>query len=70
MLISFEVIQINHAPHVLAMGLDISGRKQAEAESRASEARLRESEARFSAAFQASAAFLGVLRMSDENMFS
>ncbi len=66
MLISFEVIQINHAPHVLAMGLDITGRKQAEAASSASEARLRESEARFSAAFQASPAFIGILRMSDE----
>lgn len=66
MLISFETIQINHAPHLLAMGLDITGRKQAEEESRASEARLRESEARFSAAFQASPAFIGILRMSDE----
>src|SRR6185369_5195693 len=66
MLISFEVIQINHAPHVLAMGLDITGRKQAEAASQASEARLRESEARFSAAFHASPAFLGVLKLSDE----
>jgi PAS domain S-box-containing protein len=65
MLISFEVIQINHAPHILAMGLDITERKQAEAESRASEARLRESEARFSAAFQASPAFLGILRLND-----
>jgi PAS domain S-box-containing protein len=65
MLISFEAIQINHAPHVLAMGLDITGRKQAEEASRASEARLRESEARFSAAFHASPAFLGVLRLSD-----
>jgi PAS domain S-box-containing protein len=66
MLISFETIQINHTPHLLAMGLDITGRKQAEEESRASEARLRESEARFSAAFQASPAFIGILRMSDE----
>ncbi len=66
MLISFEVIQINHAPHLLAMGLDISGRKKAEAESVASEARLRESEARFSAAFQASPAFIGIIRLSDE----
>jgi PAS domain S-box-containing protein len=65
MLISFEVIQINRAPHVLAMGLDITGRKQAEEASSASEARLRESEARFSAAFYASPAFLGVLRLSD-----
>jgi PAS domain S-box-containing protein len=66
MLISFEIIQINHAPHLLAMGLDITRRKQAEEESRASEARLRESEARFSAAFQASPAFIGIMRMSDE----
>jgi PAS domain S-box-containing protein len=65
MLISFEVIQINHAPHCLAMGLDITARKQAEAESLANGARLRESEARFSAAFHASPAFLGILRSSD-----
>jgi PAS domain S-box-containing protein len=65
MLISFEVIQINHAPHVLAMGLDITGRKRAEEASSASEARLRESEARFSAAFHASPAFLGILSLSD-----
>jgi len=64
-LISFEVIQIKNAPHVLAMGLDITQRKEAEAASSASEARLRESEARFSAAFRASPAFLGVLRLSD-----
>ena len=64
-LISFEAIQINHVPHVLAMGLDITRRKEAEEASRASEARLRESEARFSAAFRASPAFLGVLRLSD-----
>ena len=64
-LISFEKIQINHVPHVLAMGIDITARKQAEEASRASEARLRESEARFSAAFRASPAFLGVVRLSD-----
>ncbi len=66
MLMSFEVIQLNHVPHVLGMALDITERKEAEAEARTGEARLRESEARFSAAFQASPAFLGVLRMSDE----
>ena len=66
MLMSFEVIQINHVPHALGMAYDITERKQAEAELRASEARLRESEARFGAAFQASPAFLGVFRMSDE----
>src|SRR5262249_20269872 len=64
-LISFEIIQINNTPHVLAMGIDITARKRAEEASRASEARLRESEARFSAAFRASPAFLGVLRLSD-----
>jgi PAS domain S-box-containing protein len=64
-LISFEMIQINQVTHILAMGIDITARKQAEEASSASEARLRESEARFSAAFRASPAFLGVLRLSD-----
>ncbi len=65
-LLSAEVIQLNGAPHILAMGHDITERKRSEAELRASEARLRESEARFSSAFQASPAFIGILRMSDE----
>ena len=59
MLISLEVIQLNHVPHMLGMALDITERKRAEAE-------LRESETRFSAAFQASPAFIGILRASDE----
>ncbi len=59
MLISLEVIQLNHVPHMLGMALDITERKKAEAE-------LRESEQRFSAAFQASPAFIGILRASDE----
>ena len=65
MLISAEVIQLDHMPHMLGMALDITARKQAEAELRASEAQLRESEARFSVAFQASPVFIGILRITD-----
>jgi len=59
MLISLEVLQLKNVPHMLGMALDITKRKKAEAE-------LRESEQRFSAAFQASPAFIGILRTSDE----
>jgi PAS domain S-box-containing protein len=59
MFISLEVIHLNNVPHMLGMALDITERKKAEA-------KLRESEQRFSAAFQASPAFIGILRMSDE----
>jgi len=65
MLVSSEVIHLNHVPHMLSMALDITERKRAEAEVRASEARLRESEERFSAAFHASPALIGILRVSD-----
>jgi PAS domain S-box-containing protein len=59
-LLSAETITLDNAPHVLLLALDISQRKQAEVELRASEARLRESEARFSAAFQASPIITGI----------
>jgi PAS domain S-box-containing protein len=59
MSISAEIIQLQHVPHMLGMAMDITERKKAEAE-------LRESERRFSAAFQASPAFIGILRISDE----
>jgi len=65
MLLSSEVIQINHVPHVLAMGLDITERKQTEAELRSSEARLRESESRFSAAFNSGPTITAISRASD-----
>ncbi len=66
MLLSSEIIQVNHVPHMLSMALDITGRKQMEAELRASAARLRESESRFSAAFQASPVFTAIGRVSDQ----
>jgi PAS domain S-box-containing protein len=52
MLLSVDIIEIQRIPHLLTVGLDISARKQAEEELLAGEARLRESEARFSAAFE------------------
>jgi PAS domain S-box-containing protein len=65
MLASGAVIEINGVDHLLVMMVDISERKKAEAELHASEARLRESEARFSAAFHASPAFISVIRLND-----
>jgi PAS domain S-box-containing protein len=65
MLASADLIDLNDVPHMLFMAVDITERKQTEAESRASETRLRESEARFSAAFHASPALIGILRLSD-----
>ena len=64
-LLSAEKITLDNEPHVLSLALDISQRKQVEMELRASEARLRESEARFNVAFQASPVFINILRLSD-----
>src|SRR4030095_16374447 len=65
-LLSVETIKLNDTPHMLVMALDITQRKRVEEELRASEARLRESEARFSVAFEASPMFINILRLSDE----
>jgi PAS domain S-box-containing protein len=58
-LLSAETIKLDDTPHILSFAQDITQRKQVEEE-------LRESEARFSAAFQASPASIGILRVSDE----
>ena len=65
LLVSSDVIEINNVPHLLTVGLDITQRKQNEAELRDGAARLRESEARFSAAFNSSPIMTGITRASD-----
>jgi len=64
-LLSAETIKLNDTPHILSFAQDITQRKRAEEELRASEARVRESEARFSAAFRASPVSITISRMDD-----
>ena len=63
---SADIIEINREPHMLVVGLDITQRKQAEAELRKSQARLRESEERFSRTFRASPALMTISRLGDQ----
>jgi len=57
MLISAELIHLNHEPHMLGLALDITERKTCGIGITGERGLLRESEARFSVAFQASPVF-------------
>src|SRR5205814_8022808 len=63
-LLSAETIKLNNTPHILSFAQDITQRKRAEQELLAGEARLRESETRFSAAFNFSPIMTGISRAS------
>lgn len=65
MILSAEIVDVDGAPHVLAVASDITARKEAEEKLRESERRLRETEARFSAAFHSSPILMTVARLED-----
>lgn len=65
LLASGERCDIEGVPHLLTVGLDITGRKETEARLRESEARVRESEARFSTAFHASPLLMTIAALHD-----
>lgn len=65
MLLSAEAVEIDGVPHSMSAGVDITGRKQAEAELQITNKRLRQSEERFSKIFRTSPALVLVTRLSD-----
>ncbi|MFO1499386.1 MAG: PAS domain S-box protein [Verrucomicrobiota bacterium] len=69
-LLSSHPVKINGTLHVPSAGVDISERKQAEAELRAAHEHLRQSEERFSKAFRLSPAMMAVTRLSDGKFVS
>jgi len=68
-LLSVHRVDLNGEPHFVSAGVDITRRKQTEARLVESERRLRESEARFSKAFQASPLIMSVAKLPDARLF-
>lgn len=64
-LLSSFPVQIGGVAHVLSAGVDITARKEAEAELQMAHARLRQSEERFGKAFHSSPAMMAITRLSD-----
>src|SRR6185436_18949186 len=64
-LASGERTDIDGTPHLLSVALNITARKDAEAKLVESERQLRESEARFSAAFRTSPIHMTIARLAD-----
>lgn len=64
-LLSTQPVDIGGTPHFLSAGVDITARKEAEARVIASERQLRESEARFSKAFQTNPVLMTIARLED-----
>lgn len=64
-LLSTQPVDIGGVPHFLSAGVDITARKEAETRLLEGERALRESEARFSTAFQTSPVFMTISRLRD-----
>lgn len=69
-LLCSEVVEIDGTPHALSSGVDITPRKEAEAELRVTAERLRQSEERFSKAFRANPAIVTLSRFADGKFVS
>lgn len=64
-LLSADLVALNGEPHVLAAGVDITARKQAEEQLRQVHGKLQQSEERFSKAFRLNPSLVAMTRMAD-----
>jgi PAS domain S-box-containing protein len=64
-LLSADSVQIGGEPHIIAAGVNITGRQRAQTELRATLERLRQSEERFSKAFRSNPAMVVLTRLTD-----